>query len=112
MKADVQYNDFIGTSAADINDFQNLYQFLESKGIDTKRYKPIGVNFYTGDTEDFVLLNIICIDNNGDREKAVKIQVEDVTIQDVVLLFKRLDVVLSQRDYVDYELVDNPVLTI
>ena len=112
MKASVQYNDFVGTSAADISDFQDLYGYLEQNGVDTGRYRPIGVEFYTGNTNDVVYFSVICIDNEGERTKAVKISFEHKTIQDVISLFKRLDIVFTQSTYTDYELVDEPVMSI
>lgn len=62
MKASVQYNDFIGTSAADISDHTNLNEFLASRGVDTDRYNAIGASFYVG-YSDFFSASIICIDN-------------------------------------------------
>ena len=112
MKASVQYNDFVGRSAADISDFQNLYAYLEQNDVNTKRYRPIGVEFYTGNTNDVVNFSVICIDEEGEKTKAVKISFEHKTIQDVISLFKRLCVVFTQSDYTDYELVDEPIMTI
>lgn len=35
MKADVQYNDYIGTAAADMSDFESnrMWSYLNQKGI-------------------------------------------------------------------------------
>ena len=45
MKASTQYNDFVGTTAADISDHSNLTDFLNGRGVDTERYEPIGASF-------------------------------------------------------------------
>lgn len=52
MKADVQYNDFIGTAAADISDFlgskygDSLDAFGKYFKIDEARFKVIGISIY------------------------------------------------------------------
>jgi hypothetical protein len=48
MKASTQYNDFIGTSAADISDHSDLNEYLSSRGVDIDRYIAIGASFYAG----------------------------------------------------------------
>lgn len=45
MKAYVQYNDFLGTAAADISDYTTLEKYLNGINVDTNRYHPIGLNF-------------------------------------------------------------------
>ena len=47
MKAYVQYNDFLGTAAADISDYTTLEKYLNGINVDTNRYHPIGAKFYT-----------------------------------------------------------------
>lgn len=44
--ADVQYNDMIGTCAADWHSGTELHKFAKSKGIDTDRYFPISLRIY------------------------------------------------------------------
>lgn len=56
MKATTQYTDFEGTAAADISDHTDLTKFLQSRGIDTKRYDPIVQNFITVTATFFRLL--------------------------------------------------------
>lgn len=38
MKATVQYNDYVGSTAADISDFTTLEKYLEEIDVDIKRY--------------------------------------------------------------------------
>ena len=109
MKAKLQYNDYVVTCAADRSDFQTLEQYLANLGADTNRYKPIGITFYTGNLSDQVTFEIICIDKDGDKTKAVKIAIEGAELKDVISLFKRLEVFFVQDAYQNYELVDKPV---
>jgi hypothetical protein len=43
--ASTQYNDMVGTSAIDWHGSTELRDFANTKGIDTKRYFPIGISF-------------------------------------------------------------------
>lgn len=111
MKASVQYNDFIGTSAADISDHTNLRDFLDSRGVDTDRYEAIGASFYAG-YSDFFTASIICIDNEqstADKKHIVKIGFESKFDKDEFFdLFKRFDVVITKKHdgYHDQEIDD------
>lgn len=110
MKAKVQYNDYVGTSAADMSDDLSLKQYLDDLEVDTNRYNPIGATFYVGNQSSEVYFSIICIDKErGDKSKAVKIVVENVKLDEVIALFKRCHVILTQDGYQNYELVDEPV---
>lgn len=109
MKATVQYNDFIGTSAADISDHSNLNAFLANRGIDTDRYDAIGANFYSGYSH-FFSASIICIDNeqSTDQKKhIVKLSFEsEFGVSEFLDLFKRLEVVVTKKygGYQDHEI--------
>lgn len=100
MKASTQYNDFIGTAAADISDHINLEGFLNSRGVDTDRYTPIGANFYHG-YADFFSASIICIDSNQSTdEKPYIVQLHfegDFSHIDFFNLFKRFDVLITKN---------------
>jgi len=61
MKAEVQYNDFIGTAAADVSDHTDLNKFLAKRGVDIGQYEAIGAKFFSWYTEGFSA-SIICID--------------------------------------------------
>ena len=100
MKASVQYNDFIGTSAADISDYTNLNKFLASRGVDTARYEAIGASFYAR-YSDFFTASIICIDkeqSTEEKKQIVKIGFEAEFCKDEFFdLFKRFDVVITKN---------------
>ncbi|MEA4975765.1 MAG: hypothetical protein VB046_08530 [Paludibacter sp.] len=109
MKANTQYNDFIGTSAADISDHTDLRKFISSRGIDTEKYEPIGASFYHG-YSDFFTASIICIDNEQstkDKPYIVSLSFEEeFTHEEFFNLFKRFDVVVSRKHdgFQDYEI--------
>ncbi len=67
MKASAHFNDFTGTSAADMSDHSSLKEFLQSRKVDTIRYEPIGASFYHS-YSDFFTAYIICVDNDRSEE--------------------------------------------
>jgi len=100
MKANTQYNDFEGTSAADISDHSNLKKFLESRNVDLERYDPIGASFYHG-YSDFFTAYIICIDkeqSRGDEPFIVNMHFEkEFSHREFFDLFKRFHVVVTNK---------------
>lgn len=109
MKATVQYNDFIGTAAADISDHTDLNKFLAFRGVDTDRYEAIGASFYSGYC-DFFSASITCIDKQKSTEQAIfitKISFKDEFDREEFFdLFKRFNVVISKkhRNYNELEI--------
>jgi hypothetical protein len=99
MKASVQYGDFEGTVSADISDHEDLNDFLNSRGVDTKRYEAIGASFYSSYT-DFSAC-IICIDNEQstiDKRHLVEIEFEtEINNEEFFDLFKRFKVILTSK---------------
>ncbi len=112
MKASVQYNDFIGTAAADISDWINLEDYLTQKGIDIERYEPIGTEFYHG--ERYFGASIICKDNESENpQKAVKISFEKgLSTEEFFKLFKRFNVIITKKqgDYQNWELDEDTII--
>jgi hypothetical protein len=100
MIASVQYNDFIGTSAADISDHTNLNEFLASRGVDTARYDAVGASFYAG-YSNYFSASIICVDREQSTENKryiVKIGFEvEIDKDEFFELFKRFNVVISDK---------------
>lgn len=114
MKASVQYNDFVGTSAADISDFQNLEDVLVEWGVDTNRFHPVGVTFNTGDT-GHCFFSILCKDETRADDKIVKVSYykdSGYSLKDVMKLFKRFEVIVSTEEVQDRELEDIQALVI
>ena len=112
MKAEVQYNDFVGTAAADISDWLSLGEYLKIKGVDTERYEPIGAEFFNG--EGYFGACIICKDNqSAELNKAVKISFEKgLNKEEFFTLFKRFNVIITEKhgNYQELELDDNPII--
>lgn len=98
MKASVQYNDFVGTAAADISDHISLNKFLEDRGVDIERYNAIGAEFYSGEG-DFFTASIICEDKQTEvgENPIVSIGFEaEFTSEEFFSLFKRFDVIIAK----------------
>lgn len=97
MKANVQYNDYVGSSAADISDNKTLNMFLESRGVCTDRYDAIGTKFYTC-YNDFFYATIICKYkklSTKHKKYIVSINFEnEIKKNEFFDLFKRLNVIL------------------
>ncbi|OJV32035.1 MAG: hypothetical protein BGO29_00945 [Bacteroidales bacterium 36-12] len=114
MKADVQYNDFVGTSAADISDFSHLNDFLSARGVDTSRYDSIGARFYAGYSHSFSA-SIICVDketSTPNNPYIVTIRFENKFEKDEFFdLFKRFNVVILKKygGYKDREIDEDIV---
>ena len=96
MKADVQYNDFKGTAAADISDHTSLEDFLNDRGIDVVRFTAIGAEFYSG-YSDFFSASILCVDNEKsvEQKKHIVSMEFEITKDDFFELFKRFNVVIT-----------------
>ena len=104
MKANVQYNDFIGTAAADISDplgFQggnDINQIAKHFKLDEERFKPVGISIYG---PDGFWISLICVDkerSTADKEHIVKMSVEVENEREILdFLFKRLQIVLYDK---------------
>lgn len=101
MKANVTYNDFVGTAAADISDNlgiaggDNIKGLAKYFNLDEERFEAVGIKI--GGTEDFYL-SLICIDNEKSIENKKHIVQLSLNMQknsDILKhLFKRFEVVL------------------
>jgi predicted nuclease with TOPRIM domain len=103
MKADVSYNDFTGTVAADISDAlsRNAGDTLKSIGryfnLDEKRFEIVGLSIYG--TKDFSI-SLLCIDKNksSDKEYIVSMLYDlGDNKENLSKLFKRLHIVLHEN---------------
>lgn len=116
--ASVQYNDYKGTIAADRSDDIRIREILEQKGLISDTERLIGVKLYRGTlgTSDaaFVSINAYKIDIAGSKDikthvqntsdpKVLKVEL-DISLEEFMNLFKRLSLVLIQKDLVDLEL--------
>ena len=112
MKASVQYNDYLGTAAADISDWIKLDEYLEQKGVDTNRYEAIGAEFFHGVRSFWA--SIICIDKESKTpNKAVRISFEKgLSEEEFFSLFKRFEVVITKKygNYQDLEVDGDTIM--
>lgn len=104
MKADVQYNDFKGTAAADISDYlgSKYGDYLGSFGklfkIDEERFRVIGISIYGTDRFYISLLCVDKVKSSGEKEYIVSMSIEIENEKDILdLLFKRLHIVLHSK---------------
>lgn len=114
MKADVQYNDYIGTVAADMTDFDcnNMVSYLKEKGISTDRYDFIGISFYASGDSRGASFDFICKDKEDGTVKNIAFEKEQ-SVDEFLKFFKRFNVVLGLRhQYKDLEKVENSIETI
>jgi hypothetical protein len=102
MKADVPYNDFIGTVAADISDDlanqENLQDIAGYFKLDISRFKLVGLSIYG--PGDF-MLSLICVDltkSSNEQEFIIKMSYDIHDQQDIIsILFKSLHIILHDK---------------
>jgi len=99
MKAETQYNDYVGTVAADISDHIDLNQFLSNRGVSIENYETIGVRFFSSSIGGFSA-SIICIDkaqSDNNKNHVVQLDFEkELNPEEFFSLFKRFEVILIQ----------------
>lgn len=114
MKANVQYNDYIGTVAADMTDFDcnNMLSYLKQKGISTDRYDFIGISFYASEDSKSISFDFICRDKVDDMVKNIVFEKEQ-SVDEFLKFFKRFNVVLGPKhQYEDLGKVEDSIKTI
>ena len=105
MKANVQYNDLMGTAAADIADLSlnSLEKYLTDHfdNYDTERYFCVGCRIYiSGLISNVVNLRFICLDKE-EHKYVYLCPVEDMGYEEAFSLFKRFDIVLGSNEDVN-----------
>jgi hypothetical protein len=105
MKAKVQYDDLLGSAAADKSDYIWIDSILLKRRVDTERYEAIGASFYAG-YSDFFSASIICIDkqkSTADKKYIVDLSFENkFTQEEFFNLFKRFKVIIT-KDHGSFE---------
>lgn len=104
MKANVQYNDFKGTVAADISDFlgAQAHDDLEAIGkylnLNQERFKIVGLSIY-GTKKNSI--SLICVDkerSSPQKEHLVSMSYDTENDKEILAtLFKRFHVVLHNK---------------
>lgn len=95
MKAETQYNDFVGTVAAEFNNDNSFVAFCRVAGVDLERYNPIGFRLH--DSYGKFDIAVICISQILKDEKLVEIKFERIFIEDFFHLFRSLSFVAYDR---------------
>ncbi len=113
MKAKVQYNDFIGTAAADISDYylNSLNEYLEKRysNYDSERYYCVGCEFYTSYGQ-YPSVRFVCrdIENNSYHQFRPE---QEFSLVDFFELFKRFSIVIGQGiDNIEIDENENIIL--
>ena len=100
MKATVQYNDLVGTAAADVSDFYNnsLQDYLQRRfpKYDSERFRCVGCDvFFGGQGSNLGLISFICLDQV--ENKYVRMRSKNVwSVEEVIDIFKRLSIVIGK----------------
>ena len=95
LKASVQYDDLLGTAAADGHEsLLDLRNFLKSKGVDLDKNEPVGIELYNLD--DRICVRFICKEQ-GNRLVAFELK-DSLSLADLFSFIKRLNVILLRKD--------------
>ena len=118
IKASVNYGDFEGTAAADHHDRRGLSDLAEKYGIDTDRYYVFGLDVSLGEIRDddhipSPQVTLLATDKNVVKAGSIDFVRQhaeshdgtlpyvrlniNATIEDVLLCFKRINVVFTNR---------------
>lgn len=110
IKATTQYNDFVGTAAADISDFQHLEDYLSANGVDIEKYQVIGIEFYASYSE-FISVRFICEDKESQEIKTIGFE-KNITKDEFLNFFKRFNVIVTKKhiDIEGREMDDNTIM--
>ena len=100
MKATVQYNDLVGTAAADISDFYNnsLQEYLQKRfpKYDSRRFSCVGCDvFFGGQGANLGIITFICLDKVENKYVRMRSQ-NEWTVEEVISVFKRLSIVIGK----------------
>ena len=109
MKAEVQYNDLVGTAAADISDFylNSLNEYLRKNypNFNWDRYYCVGCGFYASYGQ-YPSVYFLC----KDEVESIYCQLsptEELSLQEFFELFKRFSIVITAKGYENIEIDEN-----
>lgn len=98
MKAEVQYNDLVGTAAADISDYyrNSLQVYLKATfpEYDDERYRCDGCYIYTGERSERATIRFVCYDYQENKFIYLT-PIKEYSLHDIVAIFKRFNIVVG-----------------
>ena len=100
MKATVQYNDLVGTAAADVSDFYNnsLQDYLQRRfpQYDAERFHCVGCDVYFGGQgSNLGSISFICLDQVDNKYVRMRSQ-NAWTVEGIIDIFKRFNIVIGK----------------
>lgn len=103
MSAKTQYNDLIGTVAADISDFmpESNFQSLLLDNYDPNRYLVVGFDVWTSGNRGSVAL--LCRDKSCDDNTLIEIETQ-CDLKEFLDYFKRFNLRMCFKGYESYEI--------
>ena len=94
LKASVQYDDLVGTAAADGHEsLSNIREFLKSKGVDVDKNEPVGIELYGW--EGRIGVRFICKEQ-GNQLVASELK-DSLSLTDLFSFIKRFKVILLSK---------------
>lgn len=111
MKAKVQYDDIVGTAAADISDFVNndmqAYLVQTYPNYDADRYKCKGYSFYISQGQR-ANVEFICYDTQENAYARLTPVSKQITLENAFEMFKRFNIVIGKdiEEVNEVELID------
>lgn len=100
MRAETQYEDFIGTVAADFNADDSFVEFCRAVDIDLNRYKPVGFRFHCSYGKFDTAIH--CQDLHEAKPYLVELKFKCEPIEVFFHLFRALQVVAYDRTCGEY----------
>ena len=98
MKAKVQYNDYVGTAAADISDYymNSLNKYLQQSypRFDWNRFHCVGCEFFASYGQ-YLTVRFICKDEETGCYRSM-LPKEALTLEQFFNLFKRFSIVMGE----------------
>ena len=113
MKANVKYNSFVGSAAADLSESVNLKQLLLESGYDANRYEPLGLDVII--ESGSLAIFVICIDKlnyDANSKMVSKCLLKNNNSVNFNKIFKHLNIFLfsSHLNSEDYISENNKVV--
>ena len=115
MKASVQYNDFVGSAAADVSDFYHSslqnYLIKSYEQYDGDRFDCKGCTIFVSGQHEEPKGNIAFVCFDKVENKYVKFcPYVDLSLNEIFSLFKRFEIVIGKKDIEGIEVANDDYL--